>query len=176
MSIIKDTSNIVISKLEIKDSTFKDGCGKQANYSRYYSFKKNTGDVLQIITVYEGLGAFFQYIQNQSNKIKLIETPQFYISNGQFCGDSSVMKSLRNVSIDIIQDDFIQAWPNPFNTSINTSIIGLYQFKFVDIYGRTMLEGVTDDTIINTVNLPSGLYHLILEKENQLFSIKVIKS
>lgn len=170
-----DTNGNVLNHFEIKDSVFTDACGKQVNYSRYYS-KKGSNVVLQIITVYEGLGTYFNYEQYQGQStIFLKERPQFYISNGQFCGDSSVLRSFRNVSVSNLQSPRIQIWPNPFNDFIQLNIDSPYDYFISDYSGKMLVSGRNDSAVIETSMLCPGLYHLRLIINNQIFEYKVIK-
>lgn len=170
-----DTNGNIVNQFEIKDSVFTGVCGKQANYSRYYS-KKGSNSVLQIVTAYEGLGVYFTYEQQQNNQLIILrEKPQFSISNGQFCGDSSVLRSFKNVSVSNLTVSSFQIWPNPFLDVIHVDMDLPFQYSLFDHSGKLLYRGTSDSQIIEINNLCSGIYHLRITIENQSYDFKVIK-
>lgn len=175
LSITKDTNNNIIAIFEIKDSTFKDPCNRQANYSRYYNYKKSTGSVYQTITVYEKLGTFFRYEQLQSSTIVLIETPQFYIVNGQYCGDSNVMRALRNVSIKSQKTHHFQVGPNPCSNFLNIGINEPFSFEFIDCLGKSIYSGQSEQNFITTEELPAGLYIMNISFAGEIYRYRILK-
>lgn len=76
------------------------------------------------------------------------------------------------VSLDEINLDLL-LYPNPFNEELTLQLNGYHMFEIIDSKGTKLKSGVFNDKVIlNTLDLPQGVYFVVLDR---LTPLKIVK-
>jgi len=90
-----------------------------------------------------------------------------------------------NIKIDFIQNISVfhtenikqnTIFPNPCDglLYLNSKLMNVATFKIIDIKGKNIFSGQVCTNILDLHNIPSGLYYIIIETKDSLFSEKFI--
>lgn len=81
-----------------------------------------------------------------------------------------------NTSInDLSNNKSITTYPNPFTNQININYTKPFEYQITDYIGRVVLAGRAEKTI-NTEQLPSGNYLLVIKNEETYSVKKIVKA
>lgn len=121
----------------------------------------------------------------EENPETLYETGENYtvtliVSNG-ICNDTSVV-FIENAGVGIadaeLQNNFI-LYPNPVNNSLhvifNDKLLQTSDFCILNIFGQSLASGNLSSTEINVIQLPAGIYKIVIYTENEAYSASFIK-
>lgn len=74
-------------------------------------------------------------------------------------------------------ENTIRISPNPAfdHVEINGLAYTSFQYSIHDIYGKLMMEGITDDPLVDISNLSGGIYLLMIEADGQITSHLIVK-
>lgn len=141
---------------------------------------------------------FYLFNDVTSGSYKLLAVPDLpesndyastYFGNEYFFNDSYSLNIIANTySVDITLQstlgisslnisNTIYTYPNPANNVIyiDASNIEKYSFSIINNLGQNIKSGKTDDSYIDINTLPNGVYTLIINADNRLYSTKFVK-
>ena len=79
----------------------------------------------------------------------------------------------------IAQNDSYNVYPNPVinQLKITSSTVGQSNYKLISISGRELLTGeFNSETMVSTTAIPKGVYFLVIDSADGIFTQKIIKS
>jgi hypothetical protein len=94
-----------------------------------------------------------------------------------YCDNDSIQSlidKIRSVSINHIDVQKVNTYPNPVADIIFINGLSKGEYKIMDIYGKTVLEGVFENEIKVSKLIP-GLYHLLVETDGEKYITKIVK-
>jgi hypothetical protein len=135
------------------------------------------------------IGATYQWIDCGTGLAIAGETQSSFTatSNGSFaveitkngCVDTSACVTISNVGISEDLESFVAVYPNPVTDVLSIQTKGEQTLSFVltDGSGKEVLSARSNDKeiILNTANLPSGIYSLIVTDANTSKTVKIVK-
>lgn len=145
-----------------------------------YTFEMASGE-----SIYQGFSA--ADFDDQEARFVLITALENW--GGDCYGLAEIKFEVTNpvaiAEVPVIEMIDITTYPNPFNSeftlSIKTTNAETVTYSLSDTYGRTILSGEIETPLrenklmINGNNLTNGIYHLVVNQDNKLKRISVVK-
>lgn len=165
----RDTNVFYFEKFVEKDTLFFDSCGTLINQN--YHFDGGISSPYRIITktVYKGIGVFIDFSYGPANAYK--ESLIYYKKGIAVCGTKTGFP----LRLKYLQKPLIILTPNPASDYIKINGIENYQYSIYNIAGQAEMRGYSDNQKISISTLKKGLYHLVIEYQNEMISMTFVK-
>jgi len=165
----RDTNVFYFEKFIEKDTLFFDSCGTLINQNYHFNGSSLSGHYKNTTTAYKGIGVFIDlaYIPGPAYKETLI----YYKKGTAVCGTKTGFP----LRLKYLQKPSIILTPNPASDYIKINGIENYQYSIYNIAGQAEMRGYTETQNISISTLKKGIYHLVIEYQNEIISMTFVK-
>lgn len=155
------------------DSIYMDSCGNNINKRHDYSWAILSGSNEETTIAIKGVGIFYSWMDSEEILFKGIEEiPINYSVNGILCGRKTVMP----LDIQNPEKKSLLVYPNPCSDFLYISNDLTCFFTIVDIHGQVIISGINDKGYIDVQLLPSGIYYVRFQNNNDIIYTCFIKN